>query len=261
MKKGVQMYTLRNCTGSRKALEKALEKIAKIGYDCVQGGNRGVSPEEYQKMLEAYGLFNATASASYEQMVADPAAIKEAIRQAKIYNTRLINVGTLPKELRESEAGYRFYAKCVNKIGAELKKEGMMLTYHPHALESYSFGGGFKGLDILFDETDPEAFGFVLDTHWLTCAGLNVPKWIRKAKGRMTTIHFKDYKILSPGDNIGGVNKMFAEIGEGNLDWPPIIEACREIGIENVVVEQDICEGDPFDSLEISFNNMVKMGV
>ncbi len=262
MKKGVQLYTVRNLVGTRKDLEAAIKKIAEIGYDCVQGGARGyITDEEFEKMLSFYGLYNVTVGGNFEALLSNPDAVKDVIRRAKIYKTNEINLPTLPKEYRESEEGYRFYAKCINKIGEALKPEGMRIVYHPHALESYSFGGGRKGIDILFEETDPEIFGFVLDTHWLASGGLNPAKWILKAKGRMKTVHFKDYKIIGGATFIEEVCKMFAEIGEGNLDWPDIIDACRAIDIQNVVVEQDICNGDPFDSLAVSFKNMVRMGV
>jgi sugar phosphate isomerase/epimerase len=50
--------------------------------------------------------------------------------------------------------------------------------------------------------------------------------------------------------------QVFAEIGEGNLNFKAIIAACREIGVEWYVVEQDVCRRDPFESLAISFRNL-----
>ena len=89
-------------------------------------------------------------------------------------------------------------------------------------------------------------FWYCLDTHWLQSGGKNPPDYIRKAKGRMSVVHFKDYKIVGGADPIEQVCKDFAEVGEGNLNWPAIIEACREVGVEAVIVEQDVCPRDPF---------------
>jgi sugar phosphate isomerase/epimerase len=48
--------------------------------------------------------------------------------------------------------------------------------------------------------------------------------------------------------------QRMAEIGEGNLNWPAILKAAREGGVEWYLVEQDACYGrDPFESLAISF--------
>ncbi|MFL7808595.1 MAG: sugar phosphate isomerase/epimerase, partial [Anaerolineae bacterium] len=52
-----------------------------------------------------------------------------------------------------------------------------------------------------------------------------------------------------------------AEIGEGNLNWPAILAACAEAGVEWYAIEQDICRRDPFESLKISYDNLRQMGL
>jgi sugar phosphate isomerase/epimerase len=52
-----------------------------------------------------------------------------------------------------------------------------------------------------------------------------------------------------------------AEVGEGNLNWPAILQACREAGVEWYAVEQDECQRDPFESLKISYDNLKAMGL
>jgi sugar phosphate isomerase/epimerase len=44
------------------------------------------------------------------------------------------------------------------------------------------------------------------------------------------------------------------EIGNGNLNWPAIIQAAEKSGCEWFIVEQDICPGDPFESIKISYD-------
>ena len=58
-----------------------------------------------------------------------------------------------------------------------------------------------------------------------------------------------------------GSRQLFAEVGEGNLEWGPILAACREAGIEYYLVEQDQCLGDPFESLGTSLKNLRAMGL
>ena len=62
---------------------------------------------------------------------------------------------------------------------------------------------------------------------------------------------------------IGNNEPAFCEIGEGNLDWPAIIEACRETGVRWYSIEQDALfqNRDIFDSIKISFDNLKAMGV
>ena len=101
-------------------------------------------------------------------------------------------------------------------------------------------------MDILLEKSDPKYFDFELDTYWIQAGGADPVEWIRKVEGRMEVIHLKDMAIL---DN----EQVFAEIGEGNLDWPRIFQACRDIGVKWYAVEQDSCLRDPFESLAISF--------
>ena len=104
---------------------------------------------------------------------------------------------------------------------------------------------GMTGMDILLNETDPETFGFELDTYWIQAGGADPAEWIKKAGKRLEVVHFKDMAIKEN-------RQIFAEIGNGNLDWDHIIAACRETGVKWYAIEQDICPGDPFDSLKIS---------
>jgi sugar phosphate isomerase/epimerase len=57
------------------------------------------------------------------------------------------------------------------------------------------------------------------------------------------------------------MKQYYAEVGSGNLDWPDIIAACREIEAKYYIVEQDICPGNSLDSVKISYDNMRAMGL
>ena len=62
---------------------------------------------------------------------------------------------------------------------------------------------------------------------------------------------------------MGIINRqqVMAEVGEGNLNWPRILSAAAEAGVEWYIVEQDICQRDPFESLAISLRNLKAMGL
>ena len=73
-------------------------------------------------------------------------------------------------------------------------------------------------------------------------------------KQRMPVIHLKDMVIVDR-------EQTMAEVGEGNLNWPAILQACRDAEVEWYAVEQDICRRDPFESLKISYENLKAMGL
>jgi sugar phosphate isomerase/epimerase len=73
--------------------------------------------------------------------------------------------------------------------------------------------------------------------------------------GRQPLLHLKDMVVANK-------EVRFAPVGEGNLNWPAILEAARAAGVEHYVVEQDSSyEADPFDCLATSYRNLVKMGL
>ena len=72
----------------------------------------------------------------------------------------------------------------------------------------------------------------------------------------MPLLHVKDMAISPERE------QRFAEVGEGNLNWPAILEAAEQADVEFCLVEQDRCyERDPFESLAISYRNLRAMGV
>jgi sugar phosphate isomerase/epimerase len=70
----------------------------------------------------------------------------------------------------------------------------------------------------------------------------------------MFLVHFKDFRIVSG-------EQRFAEVGEGNLNWPNILEACKTTGVEWYIVEQE-AYGDvtPLECVKKCLENLKKMG-
>jgi sugar phosphate isomerase/epimerase len=53
----------------------------------------------------------------------------------------------------------------------------------------------------------------------------------------------------------------FVPVGQGNLDWQNIIQACRYAEVKYIAVEQDTCEGSPFDALKTSYDYLSSLGL
>jgi len=92
-----------------------------------------------------------------------------------------------------------------------------------------------------------------LDTYWVQAGGGEPTAWILKSKGRIPFLHLKDMTTIDR-------KPVMAEIGEGNLNWPGILSAAKEAGVEWYVVEQDVCQTDPFECIATSFKNIQAMG-
>jgi sugar phosphate isomerase/epimerase len=126
-------------------------------------------------------------------------------------------------------------------------------SYHNHSFELVCFGER-TGLDIIYQESDPCYLQAEIDTYWIQHGGGDPAAWVKRMKGRMPVVHLKDM-VIAAGE------QTMAKVGEGNLNWSAILQACREAEVEWYAIEQDVCQRDPFESLRISYENLKTMGV
>jgi sugar phosphate isomerase/epimerase len=160
----------------------------------------------------------------------------------------------MPTPFREEdEDGFRRFAEEATRVGERLHDAGLTFSYHNHSFEFVRFGER-TGLDIIYEESDPRYLQAEIDTYWVQHGGGDPAAWIRRMKDRMPVVHLKDMVIVDG-------EQAMAEIGEGNLNWPAVLQACQEAGVEWYAVEQDICRRDPFESLRISYRNLRAMGL
>ncbi|WP_139993313.1 sugar phosphate isomerase/epimerase family protein [Paenibacillus paridis] len=242
----VQLYTLRDFCKNEADLEQTLRKVKGMGYEAVQVSGIGpIAPETVKQLADAAGLRICATHVSFESLLDD---FENSVQKHKLWNCAYVGIGSIPEEYRSSGDGYAEFARKASEVGKRLKEHDLQFIYHNHQFEYQKFDGK-TGMDILREESDPSAFGFELDTYWVHVGGVNPVEAIHQVKGRMGVIHLKDLEIIDH-------QQVFAEIGEGNLNFKAIIEACRETGVEWYVVEQDVCRRDPFESLAISLRNL-----
>ena len=247
---GAQLYTLRDFIKTPQDIAKTMKKVKEIGYEAVQLSGLGpIDPKELKTILDGEGLKAASTHTGLERLRRELDAV---IDEHHLWDCRHVVVPGLPIEMHNPE-GYAAYAKEGSEIAEKLAAEGLTLSYHNHHRELNKVAGKC-GLDIFFEQGDPELFFFEIDTYWIQMGGASPAEWIRKVKGRIPNIHCKDLTVLD-------WKTEMAEVGAGNLDWDGIIKASEEAGVEWYLVEQDTCQRDPFDSLAMSLRNLKKMGV
>lgn len=239
-----QLYTLREYIQNFQDIETTFRKLKTMGYNEVQfSGAKITDAKELKRIADATGIHIICTHIPYEDMQND---LKKVIEDHQTLGCLCAGVGSMPSEYRSAE-GFHTFAKEFDQIAEELKKEGLGATYHNHRFEFEKFDGKKTGMDILLE--DSNTFTFMADTYWIQSGGGDVVDWIYKLRGRIQMIHFKDMMIQ---DN----EQHYAEVMEGNLNWKGILDACENTGIEYYIIEQDICQRDPFESLEISLRNL-----
>ncbi len=244
-----QLYTLRDFLSTPADIAATLRKVKKIGYPAVQLSGLGpIDTKELASMLQGEGLVAAATHVGYGELVNELPRVIDTHNQLDCKNTA---IGGLPGEFR-NPAGYANFAKVGSGIARQLYAAGITFSYHNHSFEFEKFDGQ-TGMSIMFEQAAP-MFLAEIDTYWVQHGGANPISWIQKMHGRMVIVHLKAMGIAD-------AKQVMAEVGEGNLDWPGILSACRESGVQWYAVEQDTCRRDPFESLTISLRNLQAMGL
>lgn len=249
---GAQLYTVRDYLQTISDIAKTLRKVARIGYTSFQASGLGpVDPRELAKVFGDSGLTCACTHSSWSRFQHD---LESVIEEHTMWGCRHLAIGGLP-EVYNLQDGLKQFADELRPVLKRLAKEGMDFSYHNHNHEFARYGNKSL-LERLFDLTRDSGLCFEIDTYWVQAGGGDPAAWLRKCAGRIPIIHLKDM-VVSPEREV-----RFAEVGEGNLNWPAILQAAREGGTEFCLVEQDKCYGrDPFESLAISYRNLKAMGL
>lgn len=254
----LQMYTMRDYMNDITQVADTLQKVSAIGYRNVQISVPAfMTVRQLREMLDANGL---KADSVFAPSMTIPENIDNILEMAQLLGTDVLRTDSIPKDLCGSPEDYRTYAAQLNADGALLHSHGIKFYYHFHAFEFIRFAQ-CRGIDILLNETDPDTVGFQPDVFWLTAAGTEPSTSLKLFKGRAEYMHVKDYVILPRLGVIEDVQRTFAPVGMGNLHWPGIIKTADDIGIKRFVVEQDNCDGDPFEAIRASFDNLRGMGL
>lgn len=247
MKLAAQLYTVRMFTNTDDEVCKMFERIRKAGYEAVQlSGIKAYNPQNIARALKENGLSVCSTHNSLDRIVKETDAL---IEEHRLFGTSYIGLGYFRgNSLEEYQNLLRDLQPALEKIAAA----GMRFTYHNHAHEFIKFDG-VRPIDYMKEHTDREKFFFLPDMYWVQTAGASPVRFLADFSGRTPIVHFKDMKVAQEE----GKTNM-AEIYEGNMDYDTIYAECLNQKVEWVVVEQDFCDRDPFESLAISYKKLTQ---
>ncbi|WP_346200666.1 sugar phosphate isomerase/epimerase [Caldifermentibacillus hisashii] len=235
----VQLYTLRE--QCEKDFEGTLKRVAELGYDGVEfAGLYGRSAKEIRNLLDRLGLKASSSHVPLQELKNDLTKVIE--EQKTLGSTYIICPFLMPDE--RNEPAYQGLISFLKDTGERVRKEGLVLGYHNHDFELERLNNGKTVLETILDGAQSVIAEF--DIYWLKKAGENPVEWIEKYMNRVPIVHLKDMTT----DQL----KSFAELGTGGVDLETVLSLGEKAGINWWVVEQDICQRDPFKSIEMSLN-------
>jgi len=248
---GVQLYTVRSII--EQDLAGTLDAIRKIGY-------RNVETYVAQYKMSAKDLLTAILNAG----LTAPSAhfgyndFGSRFDYAKELGVECVVCSMIPKTIANSADGYKRAADQYNTWGSQAKAMGLRFGFHNHNVEFQTYDGS-TGFEILMQHTDPALVQWQMDCYWVAEAGHDPVAMLRKYGKRLQSLHLKDRKPNVPvSTELGPAAAHFTEVGEGTLDWKTILRLAGEERIPYMFVEQDQTERPPLESLQISYNNLVK---
>lgn len=245
-----QLYTLRDFTKTPADIATTLGKVKEMGYGAVQLSALGpIDAKELANILKNEGLVCCATHIGLEQMKNER---QKTLDEHQLWGCSYTATGGFFPKVATLQTWHDF-AKEYNQIVKSYAGSGLAIGYHNHSHE-LAWYGGKPALDILIESLD-RSIWFEIDTYWITHGGGDPAAWIRKVKGRIPCVHLKDMAITHERQ------QLMAEVGEGNLNWSEILKACREAGTQWYIVEQDVCQRDPFESLALSLRHCHEMGL
>ena len=251
---GLQLYTVRDAMESVNDIDETYAKLSALGYtEAHTAGLPKVSDEDFAALAKKHGISIIGTHYDYGRIINDPDG---TMRVHELYGTKNVGIGGIPGNARASYDSLMSFIETFNRAAEIYARQGFKLTYHNHSFEFIRINGNKTIMDYLYEQLDPKNVSFVLDTCWVQHGGADVRYWMEKLAGRIDILHLKDIKPYY--DENGKVTQTMTEIGNGNIYWDGVLETAEKIGVKHYVVEQDKCDGDPFDSLKISADYLAK---
>ncbi|MDP9290862.1 MAG: sugar phosphate isomerase/epimerase [Verrucomicrobiota bacterium] len=228
----MQLYSLRR--EAETDPEGTLKKIRSLGYDGVElAGDYDWPAEKWRTLLSKNGLQVIAAHLDLDTLEKN---LKAQLAFHEEIENELLVVSSIPDELR-TPGGFREAARRLNKIGERLAHAGFQLLYHNHAFEFDELDTGGTGMDVLFENTDPELVEFEVDTHWIEHAGCDSVEFIMQNADRIALLHAKEFRASDGADTaIGEGDVDFKKIAALSLKnhWPIVVEYEGENAFETV---------------------------
>lgn len=250
-KVGLQLYSIRD--EMEKDMDKALKAVKDMGYDYVEfAGYFGKTAEEVKALLDKHGLTAISVHQGYDVFLTDE---KYNIDYLKTIGVKYCAIPWMDKSKHAGNDVFPQTIEEITKVAKALKAAGIQMLYHNHDFEFEKFEGKFL-LDWLYESIPSDLLQIEIDTCWVKYSGNDPVEYMKKYKGRADVLHLKDFvcgkfaggpvyaligddgKEETKAENTGD-SFEFRPVGSGVQDFPAILKAAEEIGIEYLIVEQD----------------------
>jgi sugar phosphate isomerase/epimerase len=232
----LQLYSLRDETKTDFA--RTVAEVAEIGYTGVElAGYGNLDAAGANRALRDAGLAVAGMHVLRERLRHE---FNQVVEEALLLGTTEIVCPWWPPEEFLSVSVVEQIGRELDEIGSRLHEHGLLLSFHHHRAEFRRLEGK-PLLSWLLGAAAPRNLGLELDTYWAHVGDYAPEKFLYEQGERVRLLHMKDEKV----------------IGDGPVNFAPIIEAVQKIGAaEWYIIEQETFDEAPYASLRTSLERL-----
>lgn len=236
---GLQLWSLREFLP--KDVPGTLARVRDLGLREVEAAGLppGMTAAAFRSALDKADLRCRSAHVPYEKLRDDLATV---ITDAKTIGAEHVVCPWIP---HDSKKGFGMddavkAAELFTAVGQKARASGLRFAYHCHGYEFKTEGEGTLW-DVLVGKTDKALVGFEIDTFWAKAGGADPARIIAALPGRVPLLHVKDMKkgLSLPAGSSNAPDDTNVAAGEGQLDWPAILQACRDSKTEIFYIEDE----------------------
>ena len=277
---GLQLMMLKDRI-NEKGMYEVLREVRELDIDAVEVSQVEMTDELIDDLVRGradFGVETAAMSASIApggNGFALETEFDRAVEACRKTGSRFLRIGMMPFTAMTSKAATEEWAASVEPYAARLAEQGITLCYHNHHVDLIQFEG-----ERIFDivrRVAPSLL-FEVDLHWVQRGGMAPLDMLEAYAGVCKLIHVKDFRVAPmPADAVEKLQAkeldmkdfygiflslaQFAEVGQGNMNWPALLPAAQKAGAEYFLIEQDDTYGrDPIDCIRESREYLKSIG-
>lgn len=277
---GLQLMMLKDRI-TEKGMFEVLRQVRDLDITAVEVSQVAMTDELIDDLVrgrEELGVETAAMSASIApggNGFALETEFDRAVEACQRTGSRFLRIGMMPFSAMVSKEACEAWAAEVEPYAARLAEQGVTLCYHNHHVDLIQFEG-----ERIFDivrRVAPSLL-FEVDLHWVQRGGMAPLDMLEAYTGACKLIHVKDFRIAPlPAETYAKFEAkelegkdfydvflnlaQFAEVGQGNMNWPALLPAAEKAGAEYFLIEQDDTYGrDPIDCIRESREYLRSIG-
>ncbi|MGO2821707.1 MAG: sugar phosphate isomerase/epimerase family protein [Brachybacterium tyrofermentans] len=277
---GLQLMMLKDQI-NEKGMYEVLRDVRELDIDAVEVSQVEMTDELIDDLVRGKADFDVETAAMSASIApggngfALETEFDRAVEACQKTGSRFLRIGMMPFGAMTSKEAAEEWVASVEPYAARLAEQGVTLCYHNHHVDLIQFDG-----ERIFDivrRVAPSLL-FEVDLHWVQRGGMAPLDMLAAYSGACKLIHVKDFRV-APLDaevyrkfeakeidmkefysaflSLG----QFAEVGQGNMNWPELLPAAEKAGAEYFLIEQDDTYGrDPMDCIRDSREYLKSIG-